>query len=211
MSEVRVVHEPKRGPAAARNTGVRVSTGEVIALVDDDCEPPPGWLAAGLAALQRACPEAVVAGGITRSGADLNLVSRFDSLSYLRQKDYVRYSKAFVTANVILHRSVFDRVGGFDESFPQPAAEDRDFAQRAARLGVPIIYDEQASIDHPCMTDIRGLRAKAERLGRAKHGCAGRTIPGPRRWACWTKLVVRSGARPTTSSLRFVTAPVWRG
>lgn len=168
MDGVRVVHEPKRGPAAARNAGVRAGTGEVIALVDDDCEPPPGWLAAGLAALQRAGTEAVVAGGITRSGAQLNLVSRFDSLSYLRQKDYVRYSKAFVTANVILHRSVFDRVGGFDESFPEPAAEDWDFAQRAARLGVPIIYDDHASIDHPCMTDIRALRAKAERLGRGE-------------------------------------------
>ena len=167
-ADVRVVHEPKRGPAAARNTGIRVSTGDVIALVDDDCEPSPGWLAAGLDALRRAGPEAVVAGAITRSGAEENLVSRFNNVSYLRQENYVRYSKAFVTANVILHRSVFNRVGGFDESFPEAAGEDWDWARRAGRLGVPIVYDEKAAIDHRCMTDLRALRAKAERLGRGE-------------------------------------------
>jgi GT2 family glycosyltransferase len=110
----------------------------------------------------------VVAGAITRSGAEENLVSRFDSISYLRQENYVRYSKAFVTANVILHRSVFERVGGFDESFPEAAGEDWDWARRAGRLGVPIVYDEKAAIDHPCMTGVRALRAKAERLGRGE-------------------------------------------
>ena len=165
---VRVVHEPKRGPAAARNTGIRVSTGEVIALVDDDCEPSPPWLAAAVDALRKAGQEAVVAGAITRSGADRNLVSRFDALSYLRQESYVRYSKALVTANMITHRSVFELVGGFDESFPEAAGEDWDWAWRAGQRGVRIVYDEKAAIDHPCMTDAHALRAKAERLGRGE-------------------------------------------
>lgn len=165
---VLVVHEPTRGPAAARNTGIRVSSGEVIALVDDDCEPSPQWLQSALDALRRAGPGAVVAGAITRSGAEQNLVSRFDSVSYLRQQDYVRYSKAFVTANVTMYRSVFDRVGGFDESFPEAAGEDWDWARRAGRLGVPIVYAEKAAIDHPCLTDSTALRAKAERLGRGE-------------------------------------------
>jgi predicted amidohydrolase/GT2 family glycosyltransferase len=165
---VRVVHEPTRGPAAARNTGIHASTGDVVALVDDDCEPSPDWLSAALDALRRSGSEAIVAGAITRAGADANLVSRFDHVSYLRQEDYVRYSKAFVTANVIFPRSVYDRVGGFDESFPESAGEDWDWAWRAGRLGVPIVYDDGAAIDHPCMTDVRALRAKAQRLGRGE-------------------------------------------
>lgn len=38
------------GPAAARNTGWRVATGEIIAFTDDDCIPDSGWLSAGVAA-----------------------------------------------------------------------------------------------------------------------------------------------------------------
>jgi glycosyltransferase involved in cell wall biosynthesis len=38
-------HEPRRGQALARNTGIPLATGEVIAFTDDDCIPAPDWLA----------------------------------------------------------------------------------------------------------------------------------------------------------------------
>ena len=37
-------HRSPRGPAAARNTGWRAATTELVAFVDADCEPVPGWL-----------------------------------------------------------------------------------------------------------------------------------------------------------------------
>ena len=40
---VRLLRTPGRGPAAARNRGVRAATGEVVCFTDDDCEPEPGW------------------------------------------------------------------------------------------------------------------------------------------------------------------------
>ena len=67
---VRVVREPRPGPAAARNRGVRESSGDVVAFVDDDCVAAPGWLRSALATLARADEPVVVAGGITRSGAE---------------------------------------------------------------------------------------------------------------------------------------------
>ena len=40
------VHEPKPGVATARNAGLAVAQGALIAFLDDDEEAPPGWLAA---------------------------------------------------------------------------------------------------------------------------------------------------------------------
>src|SRR4051812_24691460 len=37
-----------RGPAPARNLGVSLSRGRVIAFTDSDCRPTPDWLAASL-------------------------------------------------------------------------------------------------------------------------------------------------------------------
>ena len=42
----RVVREPRPGISAARNRGVSVATGEIIAFTDDDVQVHPGWLTA---------------------------------------------------------------------------------------------------------------------------------------------------------------------
>jgi GT2 family glycosyltransferase len=42
----RVVREPRPGISAARNRGVAVATGEIIAFTDDDVQVHPGWLSA---------------------------------------------------------------------------------------------------------------------------------------------------------------------
>jgi GT2 family glycosyltransferase len=46
LDGVRVVREPRPGISAARNRGVSVATGEVIAFTDDDVRVHPGWLSA---------------------------------------------------------------------------------------------------------------------------------------------------------------------
>jgi mycofactocin system glycosyltransferase len=38
--------ETNGGPAAARNTGLAAVTSDLVALLDSDCVPPPGWIAA---------------------------------------------------------------------------------------------------------------------------------------------------------------------
>ncbi len=62
MGGVRVVpNEEARGLSGARNTGLRHSTADVIAFLDDDAEARPGWLAAWTDAFGE--PRVVGAGG----------------------------------------------------------------------------------------------------------------------------------------------------
>src|SRR5437867_4013380 len=41
---VRLVHEARRGSAHARNRGIAESTGDIVAMLDDDVVPAPDWL-----------------------------------------------------------------------------------------------------------------------------------------------------------------------
>jgi GT2 family glycosyltransferase len=41
---VRVVSTPNQGLSAARNVGLRVASGEIVAYIDDDAYPDPAWL-----------------------------------------------------------------------------------------------------------------------------------------------------------------------
>src|SRR6202020_59640 len=46
LEGARVVRESRPGISAARNRGVAVATGEIIAFTDDDVQVHPGWLSA---------------------------------------------------------------------------------------------------------------------------------------------------------------------
>jgi glycosyltransferase involved in cell wall biosynthesis len=65
----RVVHEPRLGLSAARNRALAEARGEVVAYLDDDATPRPGWLAALLEPY--ATPGVVCTGG--------RIVLRFES------------------------------------------------------------------------------------------------------------------------------------
>ena len=47
----RLLTEAEPGPGPARNCGVRVSSGNILAFIDADCLADPGWLAAAEAAI----------------------------------------------------------------------------------------------------------------------------------------------------------------
>jgi predicted amidohydrolase len=164
-----VVREPMPGPAAARNAGVRSASGDVLAFTDADCVPAPTWLAEALATLRRWEGRAIVAGGIVRFGQIRSWVALYDSVTFLQQERYAKDCGACVTANLVVHRSVFERVGPFDNAFAEAACEDWDWATRARHLAVPIVFTADAVVHHPCMSELRQLRLKAERLARGEH------------------------------------------
>src|SRR5262249_23214368 len=58
---VRAMHEPRLGLSLARNRGLGEARGPIVAYLDDDAVPRPGWLAALLAPYRD--PHVVAVGG----------------------------------------------------------------------------------------------------------------------------------------------------
>jgi GT2 family glycosyltransferase len=100
--------ETARGPAATRNAGWRAARAGIVAFVDDDCVPEPGWLEAGLAAMTAGERIGVVQ-GCTRKpdGAALGDWTLWRHVS--------RPTPYFEGCNIFYRRAALEQAGGFDE------------------------------------------------------------------------------------------------
>jgi GT2 family glycosyltransferase len=157
-----------RGPASARNRGVAAAHGQYIAFTDDDCIVDPGWLRAMEAALE-SNPDAMV-GGTTLSSQDSSLfaVASQNVLDFL----YDHYAsmpsryRYFATNNLACRRDAFRRLGGFDESFPRAAAEDRDLCERWNDAGRRFHQEPSAVVTHHVRSSFTRYVAQHFRYGR---------------------------------------------
>lgn len=152
----RARHPDRRGPAAARNLGWRSARGEVIAFTDDDCIPEPGWLRAGLAAVERGAD--AVMGRL--------IVPRPDCPT-----DYERMigrleDAPFVTANCFYRRGVLERVGGFDERFTTAWREDSDLYFKTIEAGFHTVKAPGAVVTHPVRPVPWGVSIREQRKSR---------------------------------------------
>jgi len=137
-----------RGAVRARNTGAMIAQGQIIAFVDDDCEPDENWLLNARPYFNN--PDVVgIEGMITSSG--------FNNPS-LRSVTNVNFEGfGFMTANLFVRSDAFQFIGGFDLQFDHPHfREDTDLGWRLLQIGM-VPYGNDVRVFHPpqSRSDIR--------------------------------------------------------
>lgn len=146
--------ETTRGPAAARNAGLRSATGDVVAFTDADCQVDPDWLTAVVAPLE--APEVGIAGGTIRALPPANAVERFgEEIHDHRQVIEVFEPPYAITMNWASRRAVLEEVGGFDESFRR--CEDVDLSYRMIQAGYTLAFAPAAVVYHHNEHRLTGL------------------------------------------------------
>lgn len=118
-------HERNRGSAAARNTGARAASGEVLIFIDTDVVTPTGTLARLRAHLE-AHPEVHAVNGTYTW--DYSLSSRFGRFfNALMCVEMELCPIVIVTSFCAIRRQAFDGCGGFDERIDSAYADDITF------------------------------------------------------------------------------------
>ena len=135
---VRFVEQENQGVCAARNNGARLATGDVLAFLDSDDLWLPRKLERQAAAFEADPEVGLVSCGIRYfNPRGETIVEYAEGKSGWCAKDILLYREPVLntTASAIaVRRDVFERAGGFDERRELFAAEDREFAYRAAKI-----------------------------------------------------------------------------
>ena len=126
----------KIGPASARNLGVKQAKGKWILFVDSDCIPTKSILTGYLTANEGAI---AYAGNVKSVGNGIlsNYYISQEILIPLKTKNKEKkfVPQYLITANCLVLKSAFNKIGGFNENIKIAGGEDVDLGLRLSQIG----------------------------------------------------------------------------
>ncbi|HYL81892.1 MAG TPA: glycosyltransferase, partial [Candidatus Acidoferrum sp.] len=133
---IRYLYQQNRGVAAARNAGIAVARGDLLAFLDADDMWVPDKLERQLACLDRRPQVGVTHADARHCYVDSGrqcarppLARQFDGNCYTD----LFFGNRIVTSSVMVKRHCLEAVGGFDETIRAASVEDYDLWLRLAR------------------------------------------------------------------------------
>ena len=157
--------ESKPGSYCARNKGLSLAKGDVLAFTDADCVPQPTWLERGVATLEANPAAGLVAGRIKvffKDPQKPSFVEFYESVRAFPQHDYIKDHKYGATANLFTTRAMMDRMGPFNETLK--SSGDKEWGNRVFKAGLPQIYAHDAVVEHPARYSFKELYNKIARI-----------------------------------------------
>jgi glycosyltransferase involved in cell wall biosynthesis len=175
-TQARILRLEGKGPAAARNAGIRATTSAVVLMTDDDCIPEPDWARTLADSILEHGADAV--GGLTMPPPWASAAARATEVVVRHVEET---SGLVITANLGCRREVL-LAFPFDESFPLAAGEDRDWSARVRAAGLNVAREPAAVVLHAPALGVRRFWRQHVRYGKAARTLMSRetsTFQGP--------------------------------
>ena len=202
------VPEPVAGKCRAQNKTIPLTSGNLIAFLDDDVEVVPEWLAA-IDGFFKNYPHDVMQGSILMRPEDQKDEALQKALYQFRTMDFVNYGSAagsdlrtLTGGNMTVRREVFEKTGLFDERLGPGGfgiSEDVEFAKRVLQAGKRIGWEPKAGVYNeldPSRLSEEEFRRRHEAQGRSRLAYKGSSyfsiVPNLMRSVCtfsWYSLV----------------------
>lgn len=138
-------------------TRVPVATGEFVVLMDCDCVPEVGFLAAHFAALGSGA--AASTGHVIGEGQRFWCRYQIEASKRRQHQHEMGIPHAGSSRTLAIRRSTFETAGGFDTNYRRYGFEDRDLLVHAAEIG-RIAWTSQAVVRHQDRINLSQVSAK---------------------------------------------------
>ncbi|MFI2640932.1 glycosyltransferase family 2 protein [Streptomyces sp. NPDC018610] len=156
-SRTTVLTSGGRGPAAARNTGLRAVTTPWVAFLDDDVQVGPHWCDQLTQDLAEASPDTGAVQGVIA----VPLPGERRPTDWERGTAGLARAR-WITADMAYRADALEQVAGFDERFTRAFREDADLALRVLDAGWRIRQGRRTT-RHPVRPADRWVSLRAQR------------------------------------------------
>jgi GT2 family glycosyltransferase len=205
--------ERNLGFAEANNRAIRATQGDYVALLNNDADPSPDWLAELVGAIEQAPEVGMCASKMVRA-EDLKVVDScgiaIDRAGigwnrYSGERDRPEEISPYLVMGpcagaALYRRAMLQQVGLFDSSY-FIYYEDTDLAWRAQRAGWRCLYVPSAHVVHRHSSTMReGSTLKGYLLGRNKVWTLVKNYPWPD-WLLYLPLILAYDVAAWTYSL----------
>jgi glycosyltransferase involved in cell wall biosynthesis len=163
-------YEVQPGSYAARNRGLEMANGEVIAFTDADCQPALDWLEQGVRVIQQHPNCGFVAGAVNiffKHPQQPTSVELYEYLTAFPQQRLIEQYHGAATANLFTLKTVVDNVGPFDASLM--ARGDLEWGKRVFEQGYLQLYAEHVQVAHPARYSFQQLYWRTIRLAAGEY------------------------------------------
>jgi GT2 family glycosyltransferase len=166
--DCRVIQTENRGLAAARNTGLRAATGEIVAYIDDDAYPDPHWLTYLVATFLHSSHAGMGGPNLAPPGdgpiADCVANAPGGPVHVLVTD---REAEHIPGCNMAFRKSCLEAIGGFDPQF-RTAGDDVDVCWRLQERGWTLGFSPAALVWHHRRNSLRAYWKQQIGYGRAE-------------------------------------------
>ena len=144
---VKIITQKNAGPSAARNTGWKAASAEIVAFTDSDCIPVPDWIEVISNHFEK--PSVGGVGGTYETENTGSILA-----TYIGEDIRFRHGRlgkeieATGTFSVAFRKNLLEQVGGFDETYKKATAEDFDVSFAIRKAGHKIIFEPNAIVGH---------------------------------------------------------------
>jgi cellulose synthase/poly-beta-1,6-N-acetylglucosamine synthase-like glycosyltransferase len=146
--KVLYIKQENKGPAAARNKGVKYAKGPIVVFTDSDCELEKNWLEEMIFPFQNKEIGGVQGAYKTKQKSIVAKFVQYEIEERYKKMSSQKYIDFLSTYSAAYRRELFLRQGGFNEDYPIASGEDTDFSFRLAKKGIKFLFNPKAICYH---------------------------------------------------------------